>query len=149
MTPMPSACASRGDASRTGRPSSDTSPSSGCSAPVRILTSVDLPAPFSPSNACTSPRARPKSTASSATPPTGPTKRKQAAVQNREARRIEIRRAAADLFEANGYFETSVNDIAELLGMSKATIYHYFSSKEEILFSIHDAFTTRLLAEHE
>ena len=34
---------------------SRSSPSSGCTMPVRIFTSVDLPAPFSPTSACTVP----------------------------------------------------------------------------------------------
>jgi TetR/AcrR family transcriptional regulator, cholesterol catabolism regulator len=56
---------------------------------------------------------------------------------------------AAQLFEKNGYSQTSVGDIAEEVGMSKPTIYHYFHSKEEILYSIHDTWTARLLREHE
>src|SRR5258708_32916836 len=52
---MPIALAARGDWWTTARPSSTISPSSGCTAPVRILTNVDLPAPFSPTRACTSP----------------------------------------------------------------------------------------------
>ena len=39
----------------TGRPSTRTSPSLGNSVPVRILTSVDLPAPFSPATTWTAP----------------------------------------------------------------------------------------------
>src|SRR5437773_4862545 len=38
-----------------GRPSISTVPSSGWSAPERTLTLVDLPLPFSPRSACTSP----------------------------------------------------------------------------------------------
>jgi len=56
---------------------------------------------------------------------------------------------AAQLFEKNGYAQTSVGDIAQHVGMSKPTIYHYFHSKEEILYSIHDTWTAWLLSEHE
>ena len=40
---------------RTAAPSSFISPASGCSAPERTFMSVLLPAPFSPTSACTSP----------------------------------------------------------------------------------------------
>ena len=42
---------------RRPRPRSRISPASGAWTPARILISVDLPAPFSPSSACTSPAA--------------------------------------------------------------------------------------------
>ncbi len=42
--------------SRTSRPSSRIRPSSGRTIPERMFMSVDLPAPFSPSRQCTSPR---------------------------------------------------------------------------------------------
>lgn len=78
-----------------------------------------------------------------------PTRRKQLAVQRRDARRDEIMKRAAQLFEKNGYSQTSVGDIAQDVGMSKPTIYHYFHSKEEILYTIHDTWTAWLLSEHE
>lgn len=40
--------------------------------------------------------------------------------------------AAAELFSANGFAGTSMSDLAEKLGLSKAAIYHYFESKESI-----------------
>jgi hypothetical protein len=53
-----------------GAPSISTVPSSATSAPDTILISVDLPAPFSPTRACTSPARTSKSTPRSArTPP--------------------------------------------------------------------------------
>src|SRR5215207_7942420 len=52
---MPSSFAARGDNCGSTAPSSEITPPSGCTAPVRILMSVDLPAPFSPTSACTSP----------------------------------------------------------------------------------------------
>src|SRR5260221_457584 len=78
-----------------------------------------------------------------------PTRRTQLAVQRREVRRDEIMKRAARLFEKKGYSQTSVGDIAQEVGMSKPTIYHYFHSKEEILYSIHDTWTAWLLSEHE
>jgi AcrR family transcriptional regulator len=52
------------------------------------------------------------------------------------SRRAEICRAAAQIFHDRGFDATSVSDIARALGMTKAGLYHYFSSKEALLFEI-------------
>ena len=57
-----------GEADRAGRRGA-ASPASGASAPAMIFTSVDLPAPFSPSSACTEPARTVKSAPASATTP--------------------------------------------------------------------------------
>ena len=44
-------------------------------------------------------------------------------------RRDEILRAATDLFSEKGYHEVTMEEIAEEMGVSKGTIYNYFSSK--------------------
>lgn len=44
---------------------------------------------------------------------------------------------AADLFVEQGYEKTSLREIAERLGYSKAAIYYHFPSKEDILLEIH------------
>jgi AcrR family transcriptional regulator len=41
--------------------------------------------------------------------------------------------SAAKLFAAKGFASTSINEIAEISGLSKAGVYHYFESKSEIL----------------
>ena len=51
--PMPAAMASFGESELVGFPSSRISPSSGCSSPYSTFIRVVLPAPFSPSRACT------------------------------------------------------------------------------------------------
>ena len=53
-----------------------------------------------------------------------------------ESRRVEICRTAAQIFRDRGYDATSVSDIARALGMTKAGLYHYFESKEALLFEI-------------
>ena len=68
-TATPRRTASAVVANRTGSPSSRSSPESGAIAPATILTSVDLPAPFSPSSACTEPARTVKSAPASATTP--------------------------------------------------------------------------------
>jgi AcrR family transcriptional regulator len=48
----------------------------------------------------------------------------------------EVVRAAITIFCRQGYAGTSVQDIANALGMPKATLYHYISSKEDLLSEI-------------
>jgi AcrR family transcriptional regulator len=52
------------------------------------------------------------------------------------ARRAEICRTAAQIFLERGFDGTSVSDLARALGMTKAGLYHYFISKEALLFEI-------------
>jgi len=44
---------------------------------------------------------------------------------------------ALDLFTEQGYDKTSLREIAERLGYSKAAIYYHFASKEDILLALH------------
>jgi AcrR family transcriptional regulator len=53
-----------------------------------------------------------------------------------EEKRDEIVRIAAELFEEYGYDRCSMAAISERLGGSKATLYGYFPSKEELLRSV-------------
>ncbi|HPB82542.1 MAG TPA: TetR/AcrR family transcriptional regulator [Spirochaetota bacterium] len=53
-----------------------------------------------------------------------------------EARRDQIQRAAEKVFARSGFQESTISDIAKEAGLSDATIYEYFPSKEELLFSI-------------
>jgi TetR/AcrR family transcriptional regulator, cholesterol catabolism regulator len=50
-----------------------------------------------------------------------------------EGRRAEILDAAATLFRTFGYGSTSVQVIADSVGLLKGSLYHHFASKEEIL----------------
>lgn len=54
----------------------------------------------------------------------------------------DLTRAAVALFAAQGYANTSVQQIVEAAGVTKGAMYHYFSSKDDLLFGIYD----RLLA---
>ena len=47
--------------------------------------------------------------------------------------------AATDLFERNGYDETTVADIAAAAEIGTRTFFSYFASKEELLFPESDA----------
>lgn len=64
-------------------------------------------------------------------------------------RRREVLEEAAALFDRVGYHSTTVEDIARAVGIRKATIYHYFRSKDEILMTIHGEFIDPLISRHE
>src|SRR4029079_8475076 len=51
-------------------------------------------------------------------------------------RLAEIYRTAAQIILRKGYDATSINDIANALGMTKAGLYHYINGKKELLFDI-------------
>ena len=46
--------------------------------------------------------------------------------------------AAARIFSEKGYHATSMQDIADAVNLQKASLYHHFSSKQEILVDILD-----------
>jgi AcrR family transcriptional regulator len=60
-----------------------------------------------------------------------------------------IAKAAAKLFNEKGYLETSMDDISTAAKLSKGGIYHYFSSKNEILYFISTHFMGLLLKDLE
>ena len=47
--------------------------------------------------------------------------------------REDVIEAAVDLFTRHGYYATSMGQVADSLGISKAALYHHISSKEQIL----------------
>ena len=51
-------------------------------------------------------------------------------------RLVEIYRAAAQIICNKGYDATSMNDIAEAVGITKSGLYHHVSGKRNLLFSI-------------
>ena len=57
---------------------------------------------------------------------------------HKEAKKIEVIRGALQLFANRGYFNTSINDIAKELKISKGFLYNYFASKEELLNAVID-----------
>ena len=62
-----------------------------------------------------------------------------------DLRRDEILNVAATCFARQSYPATSMNDIAAACGTSKARLYHYYESKEAILFDLLDRYTQKLL----
>lgn len=48
----------------------------------------------------------------------------------------DIHRAALDLFSSRGYEKTSLREIAEQVGITKASLYYHYSSKQDLLQAI-------------
>ncbi|MDR3452411.1 MAG: TetR/AcrR family transcriptional regulator [Rhodoferax sp.] len=63
-----------------------------------------------------------------------PSRRRKATGLRHDDKCTAILRTAAQLFAANGYEATSLDMIADQLGMHKATLYHYVDNKESILY---------------
>ncbi|MFJ3926649.1 TetR/AcrR family transcriptional regulator [Streptomyces sp. NPDC090022] len=61
--------------------------------------------------------------------------------QRRGDTRQRIQDVALELFAEQGYEKTSLREIAERLGVTKAALYYHFKTKEEILISIFDDVT--------
>src|SRR5690242_6295451 len=53
---------------------------------------------------------------------------------DREVKREAVIRAAAHAFNLKGYHNTSLDDIAAALEVTKPTVYYYVSNKEQLLF---------------
>lgn len=56
--------------------------------------------------------------------------------REQQLRRDSIIEAAQNLFEQNGFMETTVDQIAAMAELGKGTIYSYFKSKDEIYIAI-------------
>lgn len=65
------------------------------------------------------------------------------------SRRDDVIQEAAALFDRRGYHATSMEDIAAAVGLRKPTLYHYFGSKDEILFWVHEEFIDLLIERQE
>lgn len=55
-----------------------------------------------------------------------------------EARRREVMEVAIAVFSERGYRAASMSDIAAKMGMGKASLYHYVTSKEEVLIELYE-----------
>jgi AcrR family transcriptional regulator len=58
--------------------------------------------------------------------------------ERRTNTRAQIRSVALELFAEHGYDKTSLREIAERLGVTKAAVYYHFRTKEEIVASLFD-----------
>ena len=64
-------------------------------------------------------------------------------------RREAIIEAAVRLFHERGYSNTSMQNIADAVGLLKGSLYYYISSKEDLLFEIHERFMNVLIEKTE
>ncbi|MFX0073779.1 MAG: TetR/AcrR family transcriptional regulator, partial [Candidatus Hermodarchaeota archaeon] len=53
-----------------------------------------------------------------------------------ENKKEQILSAASECFAKFGYKKTTLEDIAQKIGLNKASLYYYFKSKEEIFITI-------------
>ena len=63
-------------------------------------------------------------------------RKRRRANETTPAREGELLRVAAGIFRTKGYDPTSLSDIAHAFGITKASLYHYIDSKEDLLYRI-------------
>ena len=78
-------------------------------------------------------RARLASTESSEGAEVSPWPVRTARHRDRHVKREAVIRAAARAFNAHGYYNTSIDQIAATLNVTKPTIYYYVANKEQLL----------------
>ncbi|MEN9317418.1 MAG: hypothetical protein RIS35_3811 [Pseudomonadota bacterium] len=61
-----------------------------------------------------------------------------------DEQRARILQAAARLFATHGYTASSMNMVASACGVTKATLYHYFTDKQTLLLEIAGGHVARL-----
>ncbi len=64
----------------------------------------------------------------------------------KERKKLEIIKTACKLFAEQGYYNTTIPDIADALNMSVGNLYNYFNSKEELAKYIMQ-YSSKLLGE--
>jgi len=72
--------------------------------------------------------------------------KKRQTTEAHDEKRNEIMERCATLFDKVGYHKASMQMLADEVGLGKPTLYHYFPSKHAILYAIHDAHMSTLLA---
>src|SRR5215472_5451162 len=58
--------------------------------------------------------------------------------------RDRLAQAALDLFNESGYEKTTIDEIAERAGLSRATFFRHYRSKEDVIFPDHDQLLYRV-----
>jgi mycofactocin system transcriptional regulator len=61
--------------------------------------------------------------------------------------RADLERVALDLFAAQGFAETTVEQIADAAGIGRRTFFRYFASKNDVIWGDFDAALLRLAAQ--
>jgi AcrR family transcriptional regulator len=62
-------------------------------------------------------------------------------------KRSDIIQAAAAIFRRKGFHGTSMQEIADAVGLQKASLYHHITSKQDILFAILEQALDLLIAD--
>lgn len=75
--------------------------------------------------------AEPRRAAAPVASPWGPPRSR---AEQRALKREAVLRTAAQLFNEKGYASSTLEEVAERLGVSKPTVYYYVDSKDAILF---------------
>jgi AcrR family transcriptional regulator len=68
----------------------------------------------------------------------------EASAAPRTDTRSRVQKVALELFAEHGYEKTSLREIAERLGVTKAALYYHFRSKEDIVHSFTDDHFARI-----
>ena len=79
-------------------------------------------------------RSSPAAAAKQPTPSASPWRASRERLRDRGLKREAVIRAAAREFNRKGYHNTSLDDIAARLEVTKPTVYYYVTSKEQLLF---------------
>lgn len=69
---------------------------------------------------------------------------REAREQQQPSTRERIQQTAIALFSENGYEHTSLREIAEHLGVTKAALYYHFKTKEDIAASFFESYAADL-----
>lgn len=67
--------------------------------------------------------------------------------QRKAAREDQLFEMATRLFKEKGYHNTSMQDLADALGMQKGSLYYYIDSKQELLRRLLEHVTSFLVAQ--
>ncbi len=70
-------------------------------------------------------------------------------VKDPQERRIEFLDTSVELFNEKGYYNTSVEDICERMGVAKGLFYYYFKTKEDLVEAIVDRLWEGAVTDYE
>lgn len=74
-----------------------------------------------------------------------PKKTRKSTTSAHDDKRQEIIERCADLFDSGGYHRATMQVLADEVGLGKPTLYHYFRSKTDILYAIHQQHIAALI----
>lgn len=72
-------------------------------------------------------------------------KRVRSTTAAHDDKRLQIIERCADLFDNGSYHRATMQMLADEVGLGKPTLYHYFTSKTEILYAIHQMHIAALI----